>query len=305
MTSPARLLRDSERKLSREIPRALAGDVEGIHQLRVTGRRLRLALSVLPHKPDSKRVTRARRELRSVTRAASASRDLDVSFETFDAHVDATAQPSDETLALLRRLKSARSRSRARTAERLLDTELARMRRDLRAVLAQGVEPAESVSLRMRTRTARIVAGLVTGIAEVADRFDPVALHDLRRSIRRLRYFSDMAEEIFAAPGKATRLFRRMQDELGELHDLHVLATWLGARAEAALKKGQGGFAATAAGEAAWAESVARARHSAWLASAPVARVNEAFNELLAALPVQASANDQVTDVPRISGDRR
>src|SRR5213593_3043309 len=130
MTSPIHLLRDYERKLTREIPRALGGDVEGIHQLRVTGRRLRLALTVLARKPESKRVIRARRELRSLTRAASASRDLDVSYDTFDAHTRETPEPSAEMLTLLRRLKAARRRSRARTTENLLDTEMARLRRD-------------------------------------------------------------------------------------------------------------------------------------------------------------------------------
>ena len=64
------LLRERVRRLFREFPGALAGDEEPVHQVRVAGRRLRVALPLLAHKAGGRRVKRARRILGDLTRAA-------------------------------------------------------------------------------------------------------------------------------------------------------------------------------------------------------------------------------------------
>jgi len=72
------LLRRKVKALFRHFPAALTGHEEAIHQLRVSGRRLRIALPLLVAKPDGRRAERACRLLRQLTRAAGSSRDLDV-----------------------------------------------------------------------------------------------------------------------------------------------------------------------------------------------------------------------------------
>src|SRR5262245_63162999 len=72
------LLRDRIRALFRQVPQGLAGQEEAIHQMRVAGRRLRVALPLLAKKPAGRRVRRALRVLRELTRAAGQSRDLGV-----------------------------------------------------------------------------------------------------------------------------------------------------------------------------------------------------------------------------------
>ncbi|PYQ20034.1 MAG: hypothetical protein DMF81_19925, partial [Acidobacteria bacterium] len=81
------MLKDRIRALFRQLPKALTGDEESIHQMRVAGRRLRVALPLLARKPHGRRVRRARRILRQLTRAGGTSRDMDVSLSLFEERV--------------------------------------------------------------------------------------------------------------------------------------------------------------------------------------------------------------------------
>ena len=58
------------RGVFRHLPKGLAGDEEAIHQMRIAGRRLRVALPLVARKPDGRRVKRALGVLRELTRTA-------------------------------------------------------------------------------------------------------------------------------------------------------------------------------------------------------------------------------------------
>ena len=142
------LLRERVRDVFRRLPRALAGDEDALHDMRVAARRLRVALPLLARKPEGRRVRRSLKVLRQVTRTAGASRDLDVSVALMDAR-DTEKTASRTTLR--RRLRAARTRGRTRMAEALLDLEIAELRRHLRAALARGGDAAlHARSLRVR-----------------------------------------------------------------------------------------------------------------------------------------------------------
>ncbi|HEY6554694.1 MAG TPA: CHAD domain-containing protein, partial [Vicinamibacteria bacterium] len=134
------LLRQRIRAVFRHLPKGLAGDEEAIHQMRVAGRRLRAALPLLARKPEGRRVHRALRVLRELARTAGASRDLDVGLELLTDRLHAVSPVDPEQRLLRTRLRAARARSRTRMAEALMDLEIARLRRDLRAVVAKGGE---------------------------------------------------------------------------------------------------------------------------------------------------------------------
>ncbi len=136
------LLRERVRAVFRHLPKGLAGDEEAIHQMRVAGRRLRVALPLLAKKPEGRRVQRALRVLRALTRTAGASRDLDVSIELLAERLRSVAPLDAEQRRLRSRLRGVRAYSRTRMAEALMDLEIARLRRDLRAVLGSGAEDA-------------------------------------------------------------------------------------------------------------------------------------------------------------------
>jgi CHAD domain-containing protein len=263
----APLLQQRIKVLFRRLPKALAGGEEDLHQMRVAGRRLRVALPLLVHKPEGHRGRRSLRLLRALTRTGGISRDLDVSVALFEAELSKGALTPEDGV-LRRRLKAARTRGHARMAEALLDLEIARLRRDLR-VLARRGDGVFAVLRRIRELRDVQGAETLALIAATGDRFDPVELHRLRRQVRRLRYAAELSGALKGQVAAAAADFRALQDELGTLHDTYVLSEWFGRQAQSCRARGD-----TAVGKAAAALherflSASRAHHKAFLALPP------------------------------------
>jgi CHAD domain-containing protein len=145
-----RLLRQRVQAVFRHLPGALAGNEERLHQMRIAARRLRVALPLLSRRADGRRVRRALRTLRDLTRTPGPSRDLDVMCSLAEDRWKNAGPLTPEGRLLRRRLLAARGRSRRQMAEALLDLEIARLRRDLRATLRRGGELLFTVLLRVR-----------------------------------------------------------------------------------------------------------------------------------------------------------
>lgn len=274
------LLKEYMRALFLEVPQGLAGAEESIHQMRVAERRLRVALPLLAKKPDGRRVLRALQVLRELTRAAGASRDLDVIVGLLGAELRGGKAPSAEARLLERRLLAARRRSRQRMAEALLDLEIARMRRDLRAIVRRRAEDLFSVLSRLHQQRDLQGGELIEAIAAVGERFDPERLHGLRKRARRLRYAAEVTVVLRGNPSDAPDVFRELQGQLGEIHDLHVLSRWLRGQAELAERRSQ----AALVQEAQRLEDVflsrALERHQALLASNMTETVERALDAM-------------------------
>jgi CHAD domain-containing protein len=281
------LLKERLRGLFRHLPHALAGDEEPVHQMRVAGRRLRVALPLLARRPEGRRPRRALRILRQLTRAAGTSRDLDVCCALFDDHVPrgAGAVPAQRTLRT--RLRAARTRSRTRMADALLDLEIARLRRDLRAILARRGEVLFTVVLRLRDAREERGARVLEGLAAVGEVYDPAVLHDLRKRVRKLRYAAELAEAVMAQPTSAPAIFKSLQEQLGHIRDGFLLSEWLGRQAAAAEARGQEAIAAEAARLQTTFLEASRTEHRAFLAQGPAERVRAG---LLAMGPTRSSA---------------
>jgi CHAD domain-containing protein len=228
------LLRERILALFRQLPQGLAGDEEAIHQMRVAGRRLRVALPLLGRRPAGRRVTRALRVLRQLTRTAGTSRDLDVAAGMLGDELRRTAAPTPAALLLERRLLASRRRSRLRMAESLMDLEIARLRRDLRAVVRRRGEDLFTALSRLHQQRDEIGTSLAEGFAALGDRFDPVQLHALRKRARRLRYTAELGVALRGKPSEAPEVLQGIQGQLGEIHDAYVLASWLREQAERA-----------------------------------------------------------------------
>jgi CHAD domain-containing protein len=261
------LLRQRIKTLFKHLPKALAGGEEDLHQMRVAGRRLRVALPLLARKPEGKRVRRSLRLLRSLTRAGGFSRDLDVGVALAEEET-AKGSPTTERRLLLRRLKGARARARSRMAEALLDIEIARLRRDLR-VLARRSDGFFAVLSRLRERRDEDGSEALALVAALGDRFDPVALHRLRRIVRRLRYTAEISGVLKDQPTPAAEDLRNLQDVLGSLHDTFVLAEWFGRQATACSGRGEAALAAEASLLRALFQAKTEETHRAFLALPP------------------------------------
>jgi len=272
------LLKDRIRTLYRHLPKALSGQEEPIHQMRVAGRRLRVALPLLTRKPEGRRVRRALSVLRQLVRAAGRSRDLDVSLALFQKHVPRQASEPPELTLIRRRLRAARSRSWKRMAEGLLDLELASLRRDLKIILSRKAE--EPFTILVRLRRARDVGGalLLAAIETVGDRFEPAELHRIRRRSRRLRYVAEVNAHLRGESPDAARRLKELQERLGQVHDACILAGWFGQQAASNDRRGRAALAAEARKWEAEFMNVGRSQHRSFLEELPGTIVQRALS---------------------------
>jgi CHAD domain-containing protein len=231
-----RLLTLRMRELFRVYPKALVGDVEAVHDLRVAARRLRIALLLLADKPDGRRARRAQRALHDLAAAAGRGRDLDVGMGLLEA---SPASTGEGHARLKRALSASRSRARVLAREALLDLDVARLRRDLRACAAVTAVDRELVIERVAALRHREEGTIEREILSKNRRPDGQALHTARRSARRLRYAAEIVDLLDGTPSDAPDRWRKMQTRLGEIQDRHVFGAWLESRALRAAERGE------------------------------------------------------------------
>lgn len=268
------LLRERVRGVFRRLPRALAGDEEALHDMRVAARRLRVALPILARKPEGRRVRRSLTVLKQVTRTAGASRDLDVAAALLDGR-EAEKTPAFATLR--RRLRAARTRSRGRMAEALLDLEIAELRRHLRAAVARRADGLFVVLRRLRETRTALGAEVLSLLDALGDRYDPAPLHRLRIRVRRLRYLAELGDVFRGHSTPAAEELRALQDQLGLVQDTHVMAEWFARQAAAAQARGQADLAREARSLRAFFLEASHGHHRAFLEKGPAAVIRRAL----------------------------
>jgi len=269
-------LSERVRTLYRHLPHAMAGEPEAVHQLRVAARRLRVTLPLVALKGEGRRVRQARRDLRDLTRAAAVGRDLDVMLEALQA---LAPEPDTAARTLLRHLRDAQRRSRRRLADALLDQDLTRLRRDLRAVQSRG-SAGEAVCLERALGAARAEAAELREALEALDGYQAPALHELRIGLRRLRYTTEVVDAVRGRSTQAPRLLRDQQQELGRLHDLWMLARWLEGQARRAERAGRQELAEAARARAVEAQARSERVHGEWWEGDPRAALARALYAL-------------------------
>jgi CHAD domain-containing protein len=275
-----RLLAGKIKTVFQHLPRGIAGDEEEIHQLRVSSRRLRVALPILAARPGGSRVRRSRRALRNLIRAAGSGRDFDVILPLLEERKASSPVPAALRRRLQRALKTAHARSRSHTAEAIMDVEIAKLRRDLGKVLRRGAESEEVVGDRLRNEWVRRGRSALDELRLIGVRYDPQSLHAVRRQLRHLRYLAECASELRGKPSRAVGMLKKLQTRLGALNDNHVLTLWLEEFAERSALRGAGDLAAAALREVAHFRDRGRALHRAFLELEPVEMLSRALRVL-------------------------
>lgn len=274
-----RLLRERVRTVFRHLPGALAGNEERLHQMRIAARRLRVALPLLARKPGGRRVRRAVKALRELTRTAGGSRDLDVMVSLAEERWKQTGPATPEARILRRRLLAARGRSRRQMAEALLDLEIARLRRDLRAAMSRGGELLFTILLRVRDARDEEGERIIAGFHRLGETFDGAELHRIRIRSRRMRYTAELQDLLKSARSEAARQWKDLQERLGKVRDHEVLSLWF-ARQAARTRPEQEPLRAEAEALAAWFAEESQRHHRELLAAGPVGIVERALAEM-------------------------
>jgi CHAD domain-containing protein len=226
----AELIQRQTRRLGKLQSEVLADrDREGLHQLRVSLRRLRMALGqfgaalVMPEAVSDRRIAK-------VARRTGLTRDLDVMRERLVTTWLPTL-PTPEQKALKPALKQL-ERDRQVAFDSLVATLkegpylklLARLHKWQQAprFTPLGQRPLRAWLLEWQ---AQAIGGLFLQAGWFVTDPDDGALHDLRKTIKGVRYSLEYLEP-FAPEALAGWLaaLRRAQDCLGELHDLQVLS---------------------------------------------------------------------------------
>jgi CHAD domain-containing protein len=285
----ALLLEDRVKRVFRELPGAVAGQEEPVHQVRVAGRRLRVALPLLARKGARRPMTRALRVLKKLTRAVGQGRDMDVILGLFEDRLANVKSVSAEQRALLSRLRAARARARAQVAEDVLDLDIDGLRRSLRRLLRNGAAGAPVVLARVRALREAEAAELMRGFSHVGDRYLPDALHALRRRVRRLRYAAEVEDVVRGEESRAPVLWKRLQDGIGVIHDHHVLARWFDEQARLAASRNDGLLVRAARRERRAFVGLARLLHRALLEANPADLALRALQAMARGRPITSA----------------
>ncbi len=246
-------LHDQRAELHRQDMRFRAGEQSAVHQLRIAARRLRSALASYRRLLEPGSTDRLRSDLKWLGGVLAEARDAQVLRERLTGLVD--AQPIELVLGPVRRriddeLGQAYRIGRGNAAEALSDHRYFELLDTLDALLATppwaepAAEPArrelprrlkaEIKRVRRRARTAR----------SASDRTQlDVAMHDIRKAAKRLRYAAEAARPALGKPAK--RLARRAKDAqqlLGEHQDTVVARAVLREIGVKAHLSGENGF---------------------------------------------------------------
>lgn len=225
------LLQRLSRALQRHIPAAIAGDDRGVHQARVTSRRLREAVPVFATGLSGSKAGKARRKIRRVTRALGTVRELDVTVQLLDELARSPSVSRDAVEDVRARVMKERDARRKLMIERLEKVNADKLESRLASVGAALDEATsepwrKALSARLMTRSRR----LLDAMTEAGQMYAPDRLHAVRIAAKKLRYGLELAADSGlkqAAPH--VRTIKRAQDMLGRLHDLQVLQTHVAA----------------------------------------------------------------------------
>ena len=139
---------------------------------------------------------------------------------------------------------------------------------------------------RLRETRTTLGAEVLAALAALGEKYDPVALHQLRIRVRRLRYLGELADAFRGQSSPASAELKALQDQLGLIQDAHVLSAWFGRQAAAAHAHGQEDLAREARTHRAYFLELSHEHHRVFLAQSPA----EAVRRALAAMSRTRSA---------------
>ena len=285
----ATLLRDRVKRVFRELPGAVAGEEEPVHQIRVAGRRLRVSLPLLARKGGGRQVKRALKVLRQLVGVVGRGRDLDVLVGLFEDRLGGLKVTSVEQRAFLTLLRRARGRVRAQVTENVLDLDIDGLRGALRQLLDRGAADATTVLARVLVVREEESACILRALSRIGERYRPDALHALRRHVRRLRYAAEVEDAVRGDDSRAPALCKRLQDGIGALHDHHVLACWLDEQAKTAEARGNRLLAGAARREKRFFVAEGRRLHKSLLETKPADLALRALQAMARGGPIAAA----------------
>ncbi|HEY6334154.1 MAG TPA: CHAD domain-containing protein, partial [Blastocatellia bacterium] len=227
------------------------GGVESIHRMRVATRKLQATLDMLVMKPDELGIKDRKKELRDWRRQLSRVRNYDVFLEMIEKRTSAKKPVNLSQYKLIEdELKHRRSEIVLEVQEALREIDLAGFASkvgvrlgvlapdghqkvdqsdetqpspDERALLL--LDDSAAIAARAKRRLERRLREFEDRAAVVGPKDSPNDIHQLRIAAKRLRYSMDVVSNLgYGKAERATNWLKRLQDRLGEIHDIDAFA---------------------------------------------------------------------------------
>lgn len=217
---------------------------EAIHDIRVASRRLQQVFDLIYPLPRAPRVRKLRRTIRRSRRVLSLVRNCDVLLDRTERVLARKQTSRREAWEAFRDyLRERREQSFRRASRRLgklnLSAFYVRLKEQLRSdaspsnpPAAQDASPAGENELSLRGRLGQELmeawSALEGGVGEAQERPGAAALHSVRIAAKKVRYLIEVIHELEVSEcGQALACLRRLQQRLGDWHDLEILEEML------------------------------------------------------------------------------
>lgn len=216
--------------LDRNLPAALQHDAEALHRTRVASRRLREVLPVIETPVDSgDRSARKRRgRVRRLTQALGRVRELDVALALLDEFASSRpelAPPVGAVRSEIQRERAVRYAAMIRSVEDIKPRKLAH---DLSSLAATVRSSGKEQQRRLRARLLARARRLDTAVEEAGALYAFDRLHTVRIAAKKLRYSLELVPELTRlGTQRLVGRVKQIQDLLGRLHDLEILAAYV------------------------------------------------------------------------------
>lgn len=206
-------------------PVAIKGlDPEGVHQVRVSLRRMRTALSLYQSQLPEKLQRQLKKDLKPFAHSLDRTRDLDVLILTHQAEDHVLPEPILEALMTEHRQahKPVRKLLKGKRFKRFLKRYNKRLKRKAWRDTTTSSASARLDEFAINTLDA-LYQQLIRQTASL-DLSDESALHRLRIECKKLRYACEFFGDLFAADQSKPfiAVLKQLQDHLGQIHDVHV-----------------------------------------------------------------------------------
>jgi len=212
-------------------------DSEFLHDLRVAVRRARSALTQVKGVLDPGMVAHFREELGWVGRITGPVRDLDVYLLEYEKY-RASLPPAmrDDLGPLLGFLCEHKASAHGALCAELESERFQRLMHDWHYMAEHGSEPGletpdadTAIEVVASRRIWRLYRRVRREGRAITPESPPEALHELRKSCKKLRYIIEFFRELFPdnEVGQLIKALKRLLDNLGEYQDLEVHAEHL------------------------------------------------------------------------------
>ena len=201
---------------------------DGIHDLRVSTRRLRAALDLWIEGAPGRKLERSRKSLRRLGRRLGSLRESDVNRRELSDLLQ--RRPSDAVaIGFAASAEARRRRRRARRAEKTLErSDLPGLIREISSETGKGQDGKANdapIGIVARRELDRRRPHLAELLASALARPSPRSLHRLRIELKKFRYSVELCAPAYdgrRVPHLIDRL-KEIQDALGTAHDADVL----------------------------------------------------------------------------------